>query len=135
MSAAAKAGVERSMRRFEIHGQDELFDLVGKGTFAIEAVGESYHQSALRQIVGKREGYVALSRRAELFCEDDNPYDSNAVAVRIAGKKVGHLDRELASRYRETIRDMGFGKATGRCKAMIYGGGPGKPLYGIWLDI
>jgi hypothetical protein len=75
------------------------------------------------------------STKAELYCEDDNAYDSNAVRVMMDGKKVGYLSRVVAAHYRSLISTAGFGKATGRCKARIYGGGEGKPSYGVWLDI
>lgn len=117
------------------HTQDEVFNLLGKGDFEVEAVGESHYQDALRSIVGSASGYVRLDVAAELYCEDDNPYDTNAVRVMIDGQKVGYLSRDVAPTYRRTIRDAGFGKATGRCQAKIFGGGADKPSYGVWLDI
>ena len=126
----AEAGINQSQ-----HTQDEFFDYKGPGGYNVAAVGESNYQDALRFIVGARDGYVTLHFTAHLYCEDDNPYDSNAVRVMIGSRKVGYLSRDHAAFYRSVIRDAGFGKATAKCQAKVYGGGEEKPSYGVWLDI
>jgi hypothetical protein len=115
------------------HKQDEYFDLKGPGKFDVGIVGESHYQTALRDVLG------SLGRneecQAELLCEDNNPYDSNAVAVFIRGHKVGYLSREVAPVYRAIIRKGGFGRATGKCRARLFGGTKSKPSIGVWIDI
>jgi len=117
------------------HTQDEFFELNGKGAFEVEAVGESHYQPALKAAIGSQKGYVEVNVQAELYCEDDNAFDANAVRVMIGGQKVGYLNRVVAMAYREIIKNVGFGKATGRCQAKIFGGSKDKPSYGVWLDI
>lgn len=117
------------------HTQDEFFELKGKGVFGIEAVGESHYQTALKAAVAGRRGYVEVNVEAELYCEDNNAFDGNAVRVMIGGQKVGYLNRVVAMAYRDIIKNAGFGKATGRCQAKIFGGSNDKPSYGVWLDI
>jgi hypothetical protein len=61
----------------------------------MEVVGESNYQKALSEILGPhtRAGYdEELGAVIEL--EPSNPYDSNAVAVKIRGYLVGYLPRD-----------------------------------------
>jgi len=68
----------------------------------LEVVGESYYQDNLWHLAGAQPGeqLVREDIYAVLVAEDDNPYDSNAVAIWINGLKVGHLSRANARRYR-----------------------------------
>jgi len=86
--------------------------------YPIEVVGESHYQDALATIAGGRdEEGVELEMPAELVPEADNPFDDNAVAVMIRGRKVGHLARDEAKVYRKKI-----GRKPLACAALITGG-------------
>jgi HIRAN domain len=69
------------------------------GGLEVGVVGESHYQEALIAIAGgKSPESVRISTQAILVPESDNPYDPNAVAVYIDGRKVGHLPRPAARR-------------------------------------
>jgi hypothetical protein len=70
----------------------------------LEVVGESFYQDNLWRLAAARRGEpVRVEITAILVAEDDNPYDSNAIAVWIDGLKVGHLSRENACAYRSGL--------------------------------
>ena len=97
--------------------------LEGDGDFETEIVGESYYQDALAEIAGpKTPAGVDLDVRARLVPEPDNPHDSNAVAVYIQGRKVGHLPRDMAAEWAETLRRRGDPRAVVEVDANITGG-------------
>ena len=54
--------------------------------------------------------------------EDDNPYDDQAVAVRIDGARAGYLSRTDARLYRADLAAAGDAQLSVRCKAKIVGG-------------
>jgi hypothetical protein len=115
--------------------QADTYEINGSGRYEIGAVGESHYQPALRSIVADQKGYVTLEVQATLYCEDDNKFDALAVRVDVYGRPVGHLSRHVARLYRNKLAAAGHGKATGRCRAKVCGGGKDKPSYGVWLDI
>lgn len=114
--------------------------IVGDGSYAIGAVGESNYQEALEQLAGgrKRSG-VRVDVTAELILEDENPYDPKAVAVKVDGHKVGYLSRDDARTFREEVGDRLESAGRIHCKARISGGwdrGPGnRGHFGLRLDI
>jgi hypothetical protein len=114
---------------------DQFVELKGGGDFDIAAVGESHYQAQLASIVHPRDGYVEYVREAILRCENDNPYDNQAVAVTMDKHTVGYLGKADARRYRAIIARMGFAEVNGRCQAKVCGGGKAKPNYGVWIDI
>jgi hypothetical protein len=72
-----------------------------KGGEHLDVVGESHCQDDLWAIVGGRStDPIRHPIRAVLTPEHDNPYDENAIAVEIDGRRVGYLPRELAETYR-----------------------------------
>jgi hypothetical protein len=87
----------------------------------MEVVGESHYQQALIAICGPhtRVGHdETFSAVIEL--EPSNPYDSNAVVVKIHGRVVGYLPREQATRVGSQLREEGlFGVG---CIARVRGG-------------
>ncbi len=114
--------------------------LDGDGSFDFDIVGESYYQDALERIVGGRTDESSeFECIASLVCEDDNPHDSNAVAVYINGQKVGHLARPVAAGFRDIQRRHGWVGQIVTADAMIVGGwdrgGRGKGHFGVKLDI
>jgi hypothetical protein len=102
-----------------------------RGDFAVAIAGESQYQIHLRSICGP--GKVKHACRAVLRLEFDNQFDPNAVRVEINGKPVGYLTRDYAPRYRHQV-DI-TPEFDGTCDALIIGGGPGKDMVGVWLDL
>lgn len=112
----------------------ETIAIAGDGAYGFPVVGESHYQVALNAICGGRtetghEHYC----EAILETEPDNPHDPNAVAVRIDGRKVGHIPRDLAPRI---ARAIGMHRAA--VKAVIVGGWSRRGeigSYGVRLDL
>lgn len=92
-----------------------------ENSYPMDAVGESNYQTALEGLTRghNRDGHNLLID-AELLREPNNPYDTNAVAVRIGGHTVGYLPREQAVRVASQMRADGIDRAT--CGAKIVGG-------------
>ena len=105
----------------------------GGGSFGVEVVGESNYLPALQKIAGR--GAVRHECTAELWFDDHNRHDKNAVQVRIGGALVGFLNREDAKAYRKQVIEVGHGPFVGRCQAVIVGGGTGRENLGVWLDL
>jgi hypothetical protein len=94
-----------------------------RGGIEVRVVGESHYQDALTAIVGgKRPDGVNVETYAMLVLEPDNPYDPNAVAVLVAGHKVGYLARPAALAYGPVGRQLAGQQQIGTCKAAIVGG-------------
>jgi hypothetical protein len=104
-------------------------------------VGESHYQEALEQAAG---GYTRRGdeRRiamvlAELVQQPDNPHDSNAVAVTVAGNIVGYIARGEAPEWGRFIESFP-GKRV-MCRAEIRGGWQGSDgssgSFGITLKV
>jgi hypothetical protein len=99
-----------------------------------EVVGESNYQPALKSITGgDKLDELGLPTQAVLVPENDNSYDSNAVAVFIDSKKVGYLSSNDARGYRAALKRAGLPLDIYQCPAAIAGGGRKK--YGVWLDL
>ncbi len=105
----------------------------GSGDYRQEVVGESNYQDALDAIcMGKEEDGHRFRCVATLQPEPKNPYDSNAVAVKISKSKVGYLSRNDAVRFQETFRQQVT------VDAIIVGGWENEDSegsYGVKLDI
>lgn len=88
--------------------------------FPVQAVGESHYQEALANLCG---GFTTSGHSevfsAELFPEDSNPYDDQAVRVVIADATVGYLSREDARKFRRGLRADKFSQ---HCQALLVGG-------------
>jgi hypothetical protein len=92
-----------------------------EGSFPMEAVGESNYQIALQRICGGHSRYGhELEVDAEIVREPQNPYDKNAVAVKINNLTVGYLPREQAARVSLQMTEDGIEKSI--CGAKIVGG-------------
>lgn len=97
--------------------------VVGKGGYPRNIVGESHCQAALSNICGghNREGHE-FETIADLSPEPSNPFDKNAVMVSISGDKVGYLSRDDAPKYLAALRDAGFDGQRAKVAAKIVGG-------------
>jgi hypothetical protein len=117
-----------------------LLDVVLKGGgHDLEVVGESHYQDALWRLVGGRSTeWIRIPMQAVLVAESDNPYDPNAISVRIDGMKVGYLSREDAEAYRPGLLALQAreGKAIALSGVVVGGGiredGPG--YLGVWMS-
>jgi hypothetical protein len=71
-----------------------------RGSKTLEVVGESFQQDELWALVGGRcVERVSEDIVAVLVPDPHNPYDANAIEVRINAKPVGHLSRTHAAAY------------------------------------
>lgn len=73
------------------------FDIVGENYREAEILAAIDHEATPRDIEFEGEGV------AELVPEPDNPHDSGAISVRIAGYNVGYFSAEHARLYRNVI--------------------------------
>lgn len=66
-----------------------------------DVVGESFHAQELQSPA------FSAGSRVTLVCEDDNPYDANAVAVRSADGSImaGHVGREDCQNVRQLLSE------------------------------
>lgn len=83
--------------------------------------------------IGNRQQLIAALRGDEsvsIVREPDNPYDSNALAVRIGGEHIGYVPRGLAEQLAPQIR----GFAEGRIVELT-GGVPNFPTRGVMIEI
>ncbi|MBM7783735.1 HIRAN domain-containing protein [Tenggerimyces flavus] len=110
------------------------------GEESLEVVGESNYQDALWSLCGGVPGGERVRHAvvAVLVPEPENPYDENAISVRIESHRVGYLDRATAASYIGGLRALV--SATRHHVALggvIVGGGlrtDGLGLLGVWLD-
>lgn len=109
-------------------------ELEGPGRFAVAVVGVSRYQAVLEAAAAG-----AAIQDAVLTLADDNPYDDQAVEVRIAGDVVGYLSRANARLYRADLAAAGAERADVRCKGKITGGfatsDGGRAHFGLRLDL
>ena len=119
--------------------QDSTQFFFSEGSENLEVVGESFYQDALWDIVGARpsESRIRHPISAVLVAEHDNEYDANAISVWVAGRKVGHLSREGAARYRPGLLALEREKgAYVALRGAIMGGGlrhDGPGQLGVFL--
>ncbi len=88
--------------------------------------GESQYQPALQRIA--RSGLIC---QATLIPEPDNPFDVNAVVVKINNETVGYLSRSDARRYQRRLLAL---TELHHCPAKLIGGTREKPYFGVLLD-
>jgi hypothetical protein len=93
------------------------------GTFAVEIVGESYRRDAIEQIAGNGTENALVFCTAKLVPDNHNLYDDHAVAIYIEGSKVGHLSREAARVFRQSLQDSDLSDGETTCDAVIRSGG------------
>ena len=90
-------------------------------SFPLQVVGESNYQRELISICGP---YTQIGHDVEHFAtimlEPSNPYDSNAVCVKIKAQTVGYLPKDQAFRVATQMKEVAV--AESRCMARIRGG-------------
>lgn len=101
---------------------DVGLDLVA-GAGGIKAVGESQYRTVLVKATGgqRREG-VKMYLTATLVREPKNPYDPNAVSVRIDDKVIGYLARAKGLAYKPVLDRIAAAGRVAYCSAQVYGG-------------
>lgn len=104
------------------------FKPIGKYRQAVK--GESNYQEHLARAAEDEDGFVSI----DLFLEDHNKFDKNAVAIVYETDTVGYLSRADAIKYRDAIKALNHPDAIGTCPARVIGGGEDKS-YGIVLDL
>ena len=135
---AAPVNLEASVHR-DPHGLVAI-NAAGGPDYNVDVVGESHYQDALAEIAG---GYSAdgtrIEKTATLVLEARNRYDPEAVAIHIEGKKIGHLSRENARRYRGRLHELGTPDREATCPAVIVGGWKRRDgrtgQFGVKLDL
>jgi hypothetical protein len=109
-----------------------------ENSYPMQVVGESNYQKELIAICGKHTRYGQdLELSAKIERESTNPFDSNAVAVKITGLIVGYLSQDQAIRVSEQMLADGIEAAY--CNARVRGGWRtnqyDEGLYGVYLAI
>jgi hypothetical protein len=93
------------------------------GLFPVKLAGARYYRDAIRRVARNPVGSSALVFcTASLVPESDNPHDAQAVAIMVAGEKVGHLQRDTASIFRSRLREVGLEGKESWCRAVISAG-------------
>nr|WP_228441912.1 HIRAN domain-containing protein [Xanthomonas campestris] len=98
------------------------------GCFEVQATGSRAYRGALGAIAQNPAGQTNLTFfRVVLVPNDQNPYDSNAVAVLYRSVSVefellGHLSQALALDYRARMAALGHEAMVSVCDAMLSGG-------------
>lgn len=103
---------------------DEIRDVLAPGGDVLDVVGTAPYQEALQTIAdGTPDSTPDLEKWAHLIPEPDNPWDRNAVAVYIGGRKVGYLPRETSGQYAALLGRL-WATTRGRavCRAVVGGG-------------
>lgn len=93
------------------------------GDVEVRVVGTGPYQGVLLELTGGRRTYggAHVVCTARLVPEPDNAFDPGAVAVTIAGRRVGYLSRPDAARYRRLVGVVAASGETS-CPAVVLGG-------------
>ena len=107
----------------------------GGHKFEQEIVGESQYQHNLKWALANFGRYVT----ANIYLENENRFDANAVKIRVKNQTIGYLPREHALLFREKLGLLNKAGAVFSVNLEITGGGI-KPdgqelLFGAMLDI
>ena len=102
----------------------EVRDLLAPAGDIVELVSTAVYQDALGPVADGEPGpALHVEKWAHLIPEPDNPWDRNAVAVYVDGRKVGYLPREHTAAYASLLGQI-WTNYQGRavCRAVIGGG-------------
>lgn len=120
-----------TLSELAVTGPYKAFHLVADSRIAV--VGESHYQAALRRAVDKNHSDGGLPVAACLVREPENKYDRNAVRIDVQGETVGYIARDEAPWMQKKLMWLERQGLRPVCQARVFGGGPGKPSYGIVL--
>ncbi len=104
----------------------------------LEVVGESHHQAVIEKLIGgRRPERVRATFWATLVPEPDNPYDTNAVSVRVDGTHVGYITRPGAKAFAPILDRLAQAGRVAYCRADVVGGGKtesgDQASYGVFV--
>lgn len=106
----------------------------------VDVVGEANYQDALSLACGgrQRDG-VNHECIAALIPEGANPFDPDAIEIRVEGRRVGYLNRQAAQAYKPVRDALAARGRIGVAHAMICGGWDRDHddlgSFGVWLDM
>lgn len=88
-----------------------------------EVAGESEYEAAIRALLGRlvKDQDTELQTEAALVAEPDNPYDPNAISVRIGGAVVGYLSRADARAFAPILHRLAASGVTAVVPARVWG--------------
>ncbi|MFJ3379383.1 HIRAN domain-containing protein [Curtobacterium sp. NPDC090217] len=88
-----------------------------------EVAGEAQYEDAIRPLLGRltKDQDRELHTEATLIPEPDNPYDANAVSVRISGAVVGYLTRDDARVFAPVLHRLAASGVTAVVPARVWG--------------
>lgn len=131
--------IKKTVLLNRINSEGDRYHWPPEGQFEVDIVGESYYQKALAKIAGNPLNYSEFECLATLQLEDDNQYDSKAVAVWINGMMVGHLSKDDALSFRRRVARKEITGPFTTCNAKVIGGGTKgngqKYSFGVKLDM
>ncbi|WP_407279193.1 HIRAN domain-containing protein [Aromatoleum evansii] len=121
-------------------GAGSAFHWPFRGEFDFEIVGESHHQAVLGRLAGAHGTESANAEHVALIVpENQNPHDTQAVAVLISDELVGHMSRQDARSFRRRLAQKNLSNRITSCDAIVVGGWAGpsgsKAQYGVRLDL
>jgi len=88
-----------------------------------DIVGEFYREAQILAALGRKpnlDEQVNEEFEAHLVPEPDNPFDANAISVRINGNVVGYLERPVAAEYRQVIHRITASGAVATTRASVW---------------
>jgi hypothetical protein len=130
--------LKHAVRIDQLGLDDEHHCDLGTGQrYAMAIVGESYRQTALRELsAGRRLRGEEVRFIAAVTPEPMNSYDTSAVRIDILnGAHIGYLAREDAVAYALALKAVNATGKQGVCRARLIGGTPDKPSIGVQLDL
>jgi hypothetical protein len=103
--------------------QGPLLHWTPTGKFPLQALGEAFHRDAIRAFAENdpRESALVFCT-ATLVHDAADSYHSDMIAVRIGDKRVAHLMRPDAQRFRQGLVASGIPLQPTTCDALISGG-------------
>jgi hypothetical protein len=103
---------------------DEVHDLLAPAGDIVEVVGTATYQEALATVAdAPPDASLHVEKWAHLIPEPENPWDRNAVAVYVEGRKAGYVPREHTAAYAALLGQIWtnyHGRAV--CRAVVGGG-------------
>lgn len=123
-------GIFRRNKNKQARGEVMLLE----GDETLQVVGESFYTDSFERLCREYRTEDDFPVIATLEAEPDNEYDPNAVAVKVHGLKVGHLDRETAAKYQPAVVRM---TAEYGCPVALRGfvrTGYDERIFSVWLD-
>ncbi|WP_155896910.1 HIRAN domain-containing protein [Curtobacterium sp. UNCCL17] len=88
-----------------------------------EVAGESNYEATIRALLGRlaKDQDREVLTEASLVPEPDNPYDLNAVSVRINGGVVGYLTRDDARAFAPVLHRLAASGVTAVVRTRVWG--------------